>query len=614
MSSPLQDPRLRRRLSWVLGLAIVLLAAAQATATGLAGALVPLLVRPALALDRWGLLEHSPVGVQATGLLLGGAFWGLLEIAERRPAVARGLLTLALLPLAAGLWLLALGMAPAFVVGLILGPALALALRPAAHHPVDPVESSRPRADRLARGALALGAGLVAANALTLLTSGPGDAQTPLELLVWLDGLPAPRLWMGAAAASLLWLDAPRRRWAWFAAAAAWAGATLLSMALPPPGLDDPLRNALLAAPDVVPAALLLAALLLVDGPPHRARLAALLLCPLLALVHVATRDVLGCEAVRADPRLSVLSERPGGFAVQSVPGGAFASFRDDGVIERLGLDGSRVVVDPTDLDLDAWAGQRSSGLPGRTAHPEELGLDPQGRVHAFVELPGDVPAMALMLLDQASGDVLEARQGEGGCFVSSWVQAGDVALAGCEWNGRLLRFAPERGLWFDPLSTGGGELEELVRDPTDGSLLTVGLWSSPWLRRLDPVDGAVIARARVWTFAWGLTLDDEQRPWVAGFHSRRLRRFDRSLSPQRRADVGYSVRSLAWSGPQAAVLAASGYDGHLYAVDAELRSHRLRLGGWLRDVDVEPDGRHALVVGMCGVLRVDLDRWLGAP
>jgi hypothetical protein len=580
---------------------------------------VELLLVPALALDRAGLIEHGSLGVQAVGLLYGSLLFGAFVLAERRPGLGAALAAVAVVPPLLGLIVPSIGLAPGVFVGASVG-LLVRSPSPPALPPPPPTRGPLSWMPRRRWGALAvaLGVGLVASNGLTMLTSGPGDAQTPLELLLWLDGLPGRRFWpLLALLALVLPADAAGR-----AASLVLSGLVFVSAGfLEAGGMDAvygastiPLSDAAGAGLDAALAAVAVGCLAQLGpgrGPLRPARVAALFAVPLLTLLHVACAGFLGCDAVRADPRVEVLSARPGAFAVQPVSGGVFASFRDDGVVERLALGGGRVVIDPTDLALPAWAGQEASGLPARTAYPEELGLDPQGRVHAFVELPGDEPAMALLLLDGATGEVLEARQGDGGCFVSSWVMAGDEAVAGCEWSGRLLRFAPHRGLWFDPLEVGGGELEELVFDPTDGTLLTTGLWSSPWLRRIDPATGSVVGRIEVGTFAWGLALDGRQRPWVAQFHGRVLRRFTRGLQPDRRGSVGYGVRSLAYSPRADAVLAASGYDGHLYAVDWDLRTRRLRLGGWLREVVGAPAGAHAVVAGMCGVLRVQLDSWV---
>lgn len=539
---------------------------------------VAALVRPAVALDRWGWLEHHAGAVQALGLALGLLGWAAARLGGRAGAVlVGGLLAAPLL----GLLGLALGLAP----GVLCAGLVALAM----------LDDSTPGPP--SRGLLpAALAGLVAANGLTLLSSGPGDAQTPLELLAWLDGVPAPRLWPWLALGVFV-LPSARQASVFPAAVGGIAAAILVQWVV---GRDG---GAVLGA---VPVAFAVVGVALASPRPLRPLVGAVA-AGLLGLLHVAATDFLGCDAVRGQPTVQVLSEDAGAFAVQPVPGGVVASFRDRGVLERLGHDGAKVLIDPTDLRLPAWDQQRSQGLLARTAYPEELGRDPQGRVHAFVELPG-ADTTALLLLDEATGEVLDARQGSGRCFVSSWVWRDGEALAGCEWNGRVLRFAPDEGRWFDPLDVPGGELEELLVDE-DGSLLTVGLWSSPWLRRLA-ADGTEQDRARVGTFAWGLAQGGGSLH-VARFHGWQVRHIDGALDRTGASAVGYGVRALAWAPKHGRLLAASGYDGHLYAAASGARTRSLRLGGWLRDVDVEEDGRHAVVGGVCGVLRVDLDAWL---
>ena len=39
-----------------------------------------------------------------------------------------------------------------------------------------------------------------------------------------------------------------------------------------------------------------------------------------------------------------------------------------------------------------------------------------------------------------------------------------------------------------------------------------------------------------------------------------------------------------------------------------------MRIGGWVRDIDLAEEGRIAVFGGLCGVFVLDLDAWLGPP
>jgi hypothetical protein len=176
----------------------------------------------------------------------------------------------------------------------------------------------------------------------------------------------------------------------------------------------------------------------------------------------------------------------------------------------------------------------------------------------------------------------------------------------------------PVRGALLDrtPID-GAGEMEELLVAP-DGSYLSVSLWTSPRLVRIDPDAAAVTADAWVGGFNWALEASsDWSRLYLGRFHARQILELDaRTLEPLRTHRVGYGVRSIEVSERHGRVLAASTYDGRLYAVDPSgaRATERLRLGGWVRDMALAEGGRSLVAGGLCGVMRVDLDAWLGAP
>jgi len=602
---------------------------------------------PAILLDRLGGLEHHPLKVQVEGLVFAGVLALAVRAIDGRQAHRAGLVLAWLigLPLAAAsaaLLLVGFAMSPALFGGLLVavlaGAGLASAPErndssrstavdePGGPERDDPARSEALRPSRLpthlaARAAVVLLVPLALVNGASLLASGPGDAQVPLHLLARLEGLVQPLAlpWLAGAAGLVVAHLAssrprpPRPR----LVAAIGLGATLAGLGAFGSMLDaDPVRQLLAALPLGAGAGACGAALASRDVPTigllttdpltSLGRLAAPLLAAALVCVWTVSTGFGGCDAVRADPRLRVLSPEPGAFAVQPSEDGVLVAFRDRGLVRRFDRDDDQPAwtLDLLNLDLPSWEGVPA---PKRRAFPEELGLDPAGRFHVWVEVPEPAATRLLVLLDP---DPTWWEQPDA-CFVSSWTwdPEGGEALAGCEWDGVLLRYRPGEPLHRTVLAD-RAELEEALLDPASGDLLTVGLWSTPWLRRVDLADGRTTDRRLVGGFNWGLALES-RRLHLPRFHSGRLLTLDAdTLAPLHSQRAGWGLRPVVAAEDR--VFTASAYDGWLYAVDptgAE-QTRRLRLGGLVRDIDLSPDGRTLVAGGMCGVLEVDLARW----
>ncbi len=536
------------------------------------------LLTPAIQVDRLGGLEHDPtlLQVQAAAVAVVVALgWRATAPRPRARIALRWLLGLPALGALVGVAGVGAGLAPGvFLLAVVATVAGA-------------TRGARGAVHSAAGAAIALVVGTaMVANGATMLASGPGDAPTPLGLAVALDrlgaagspGVTGALVLVGAFAAGFV--------------VGRLGGAPVPRVALEP--LETARRGVVLA----------------VAGGA--------------ALVHVALTGFLGCDDVLAHEAVESLLESSGAFAVETVSGppedAAFVAFREKGVVARIGLHTrASTFLDVRDLPLDAYDGQAAEeGL--RIGFPEELGTRPDGPVHAFVEIPREEAVTALLHLDPATGDVLRTWERAGACFVSSWAwDAGRGAgVAGCEWWGDLMETDPARDRVLERRTIeGAGEMEELLVAP-DGTYLAVSLWTSPHLVRIDPDASRVVDRRYVGGFNWALQPSTAwDRLYLGRFHARQILELDaETLAPVRTHRVGYGVRSLVVDDRHRRVLAASTYDGRLYAVDpAGERDRRvLRLGGWVRDMALAEGGRSLIAGGICGVMRVDLDAWLGAP
>lgn len=585
-------------------LADVVLGVFSRPAVWLEHVVTQLVLWPFIWVDRVELLPHRPRAVVAFGIVF-GALGVLLEGGGR---VAHGVRD-AVLGVPAGLLALA-------VLGAGLGLAPGVTLACAAAFGLGWLRRVDVPAGRVGEAALVFAAALGIPLLGTVLASGPGDPQLPfLGVAAVGQRAPSEALVLGctAAVAALGW-----RGWKEPGPLAGGGLLVALVAALYAPD-GGAVRHGLLAAPLGLACGMAGVGL----GPGDRAGLVGLIrraLPPVLAaicgLAHTAAVGFLGCDRVAADPAITVLDPRPGTFAVQPIPAGPglprgaiVSTLRDQQLLLWRPLDGRPPVVHAlATLPLEAWG---SSEQFMRAAFPEELGLDPHGRVHVWIEVPDPGSERVRLLLDAGTGAILEIDELPTACFVSSWLWdvENDHAVAGCEWNGEVMIDGATG--WRRAAVEGAGELEELLA--VDGQWIGSSLWSSPWLVRIDPDRLTVTDRTPVGTFVWGLAaLPDQGLIAVPRFLAGGLLFVDaESLTPRRSVRVGWGVRAITQV-PNGPVLTASAYDGHLYAVDPSGASptRKLHVGGWTRDLDLlDPD---TLVLGgACGVLQIDLPSWL---
>lgn len=630
--------RLVAALAAVLGMTVladVLFGVFSVPAAAVEHVLVQAVLWPFVLADSTMMLPHRTFDVLLQGV--GTAFlgWFLARAADEGHREARIALDL-LFALPLVLVVLAvsgagLALAPPVVLGcLVAGWFGSMAVRTEEVHPMSLSPSGLPRG--LARWVVFLGAGLGLTMLGTVLASGPGDAQVPFALLASIEGvvtpLGLPWLVCGAGLCLLLVAWPPQKRQEGDSTVlrrvliAGLLGAVVttafvcwtapkgqvtryLAAALPMPALTTTLGSCLtLRGAPLFPG-------LEARVMPFLLRLGLPVVAALLGLVHTASTGFLGCEDVYRNPAVRLLSNEPGAFALQPVPASrsVVVAFRDAERLTTLRMEGDAVVEhDLNDLTLDAWT---DVPPPVRNAYPEELGLTPDGLVHVWVEVPPPGDERLRLLLDPTSGQLVDVQELPDACFVSSWLwdTPRGRAVSGCEWQGDLM-IEDDTGVHRGEVQ-GAGELEELVLNPVGSGWFAVSLWSHPYLVRIDPVELTTTARAFVGSFNWGLAADAESGLLaIPRFVAGQVLFLDpETLEIVASVRAGWGLRPIVKS--RRTWLTASTYDGWLYAVDPEKgRIGQLRLGGWVRDLDVF-DEDTVIAGGMCGVMAVDLKKWL---
>ena len=360
-------------------------------------------------------------------------------------------------------------------------------------------------------------------------------------------------------------------------------------------------------------------------------RLYAPLLAALMAIGYALSTGFLGCGTVAADTRIETLVRSASASAVEWVEGSlesaAFVALPGDDMLVRVGIpSGDTRVVDLGTLPLAALRvnpyafgeGPQTSGGPPRVM-PTGLGVDGDGAPYLLYAL-SDGSSTGIVALDSDTGSALDLTEEPDTCIPGSWTWHPMLRLAvvGCANAPELALYEPSLGRTIarQPL-TSGRALGAADLDPHTGALLALAPGQSPFLLRLDVQTG----RPTAWRFLGmanrAIVVDPTGMAHVPRFLGRAVLSMDaQELSPVLVGRTGLGASAVAVSRRHGRVLSVSTLDGHMYAGrPGEPRSaERIRVGGLVRDLAISDDGSTALVAGFCGVLAVDLDRWLDAP
>lgn len=330
------------------------------------------------------------------------------------------------------------------------------------------------------------------------------------------------------------------------------------------------------------------------DGPAGwLAPLAGLLGLTLLLSLPVQTLDVLRCPPLPS--HMTLVDGRSGTFQMAFTQDRLWAADRQGGRVRGFELPGGAAL--PTSALRGGW--------------PEEITSTPQGLWLA--QVPGGSDGSVFAQLDPTTGAAM-SRVPVPGCFVAStlWMPAQKSLLLGCEYGGKLIWFRPATGQ--QPIAQnvpGLGSVESLVH--TRWGVIAAPLWHGDQLVRLHPETLALLDSRFVGDFGWGLDADGELVA-LGRFQEGRVDLFDSEFARLGSVKVGFGVRDVVlWTaddGTSWVIALASGAGRVTAAPTAGGPAVRVQIGGGARDLALRDSSLY--VGGRCGIVSMDLERWLG--
>jgi len=228
--------------------------------------------------------------------------------------------------------------------------------------------------------------------------------------------------------------------------------------------------------------------------------------------------------------------------------------------------------------------------------HPDYYSLpdSPPNTVHnQIVELGADGP--------------IAVHSPERLCWVGALLSAYGALWAGCEYESTLHRLDPDtaavQASVEDPRL---GDVAALAQTPA--GLATASFWHGRRLVLVDPATAAVAASAvgpgGHYDLAWE---PRQERLWVSSYTRSRVVAFDAELNRVDSIRTGLGARALAVDPARGWLLASSVYDGVVRVCEGGEVLSRLRVGGHVKDIAVDPERGLAWFASRCGLWRLDL-------
>jgi hypothetical protein len=333
--------------------------------------------------------------------------------------------------------------------------------------------------------------------------------------------------------------------------------------------------------------------------------------------VHVLATGFLGCDTIDDDPAVRFITQRPGALDIEytdSLRGPAlFATFRAERTIARFALRGGKHVgLSGDQLPLEALKD------PTAIAYPIMMGRGAGGSLFAIADVvPARGPSStALVELDPADAGLLAVAEDFDLCRPSAWAWNPllAVGLLGCGDDGQLLLYERQLQSFISRESLRGArEVEALIVDPTDGSVLTLAKRQSPFITRFDLTSRVPVNWQFVGLFNREISLFQDTL-LLPRFLGRQVLLLDReTLQPQRSRPAGFALASLVNAETHDRAFAGSLIDGYIYAVPirGEGPTRRIRAGGWISDLALSSDAQTLYASSMCGIAAINLELWM---
>ncbi|MBN94901.1 MAG: hypothetical protein CL928_12675 [Deltaproteobacteria bacterium] len=362
----------------------------------------------------------------------------------------------------------------------------------------------------------------------------------------------------------------------------------------------------------------------------HPVRATGRLLLPL-AVAGAVTAWVLGvdflaCNQVLEDPRVEQIGRNRGAVSLALTEGeepALFAALRRDGFVSRIALDEERIdLIDPVQYarDLPNDPGE-ARFLPSMVAswtddrvliiadiEPDDE--DPEGPPPAPVGLTVEAATTWVDSIAQAPRSCLT----HGGAW--AWNPLLSLVVIGCADRGEALLYEPDLQGFIAQMELRGAErFSGMVVDPSDGAVIGVARQENPFLLALDVRTGSTLGWRFLGAGNQGLFLDQDGVLLLGRTLARQVLTLDPStLTPVDSLPTGFGLSSVIQDPISGRVVAGSSLDGHLYAVDplGDRAPRTIRVGGLVRDLELSQAQRKLYVAGLCGILSVDLENWLG--
>jgi hypothetical protein len=449
---------------------------------------------------------------------------------------------------------------------------------------------------------------------LLRLLEARSSSYLPLRWMADLGDFRWPVLVLAAGVGALaLWLrrgDARRLAMASVAAAAVCAMAVPL---LDPTGWWTPLL-ALLLAPAAASAAPAFGGWSSSSPATWPTRFAPLAALGFVLVVATYGFRTFGCPVPDA-PGLVRMADAGPVFRVALSEHHAVFALRDErrfGVLSRAG--GAWSYSDPTALPRSLEAGR-----PGQShASVEELLFDGDRFVgtalgghpdfYSTEVSPANTVNNLVVGLPADGAAVDEAWGVERLCWIGALAAVDEGVLAGCEYEPALHLLRD--GAVVDSLeSEDVGDVAALALE--GGSAWSVSFWKGSAVARYGLSPLRIEASRRLGGMHYDVAVDAARdRLFASAYTGSRVRVLSaEDLSDVATIPTGFGARALAVDPSRGLVLVSSVYDGVITVASSEgdVR-RRLRVGGHVKDIALDPAAGEAWFASRCGVFRLDLD------